>query len=198
MNRDVPVSLDEGRTPTRSAIPPQDPTAQTSALPSVTVEPALDARRAPRVKLPKVELKRFDGRLTDWATFWDMSVHNNAELTDVDRCNYLHSLLEGSAANAISGLSLTTANYSEAITILQKRFDNKQQVVNKHIYDQAEGHIRRLKSLGVPLESYGSLLAPILMKRLPHELCVIISKEVGAQSWNLDKMMEAAETSSHQ
>ena len=62
MNRDVPVSLDEDRTPTRSAIPPQDPTAQTSALPPVTVEPGLDARRAPRVKLPKVELKRFDGR----------------------------------------------------------------------------------------------------------------------------------------
>ena len=123
-------------------------------------------------------------------------------------------MLEGSAANAISGLSLTTANYSEAITILQKRFGNKQQVVNKHmdalleldavtsmrdlkrlrhIYDQAEGHIRSLKSLGVPSESYGSLLAPILMKRLPHELCVIISKEVGAESWNLDKMMEAAE-----
>ena len=123
MNRDIPVSLDEDRPPTRSAILPQDPTAQTSAIPSVTVEPALDARRAPKVKLPKVELKRFDGQLTDWATFWDMfqsSVHKNAELTDIDQFNYLHSLLEGSAANAISGLSLTTANYSEAITILQK------------------------------------------------------------------------------
>ena len=90
MNRDVPVSLDEDRPPTRSTIPPQDPTAQTSALP-------LDARRAPKVKLPKVELKPFDGQLTDWATFWDMfqsSVHNNAELRDIDRFNYLHLLLE--------------------------------------------------------------------------------------------------------
>ncbi|KAL5491423.1 hypothetical protein EMCRGX_G016708 [Ephydatia muelleri] len=106
------VSLVEDRPTTRSAIPPQNPTAQTAVLPSVTVKPALDARRAPRVRLPRVELKRFDGRLTDWTMFWDMfqsSVHNNAEHTDTDRFYYLHSLLEGSAANAISGNSLTTA-----------------------------------------------------------------------------------------
>ena len=60
----------------------------------------------------------------------------------------------------------------------------------RHIYDQAEGHIKSLKSLGVQSESYGSLLAPIFMKQLPHELCVIINKEVGAESWNLDKMMK--------
>ena len=61
------------------------------------------------------------------------------------------------------------------------------------LYDQAECHIWCLKSLGIPSESYGSLLlAPILMKRLPHELCVTISNEVGVESWNVDKMMEIA------
>ena len=209
VNSDVTASV-EDRTPERSATSPHVSTVQTA-------EPAQTARRAPRVKLPKVELKRFDGVLTNWATFWDMfqsSVHNNSELTDIDRFNYLHSLLEDSAADAISGLSITTANYAEAITILQKRFGNKQQVVNRHmdalleidavtsmrdlrrlrhLYDQAEGHIRSLNSLGVPSESYGNLLAPILMKRFPHELCVIISKDAGTESWNLDKMMKIAE-----
>ena len=128
VNSDVTASVDD-RTPERSTTHPHVSTVQTA-------EPAQTARRAPRVKLPKVELKRFDGVLTNWATFWDMfqsSVHNNSELTDIDRFNYLHSLLEDSAADAISGLSITTANYAEAITILQKRFGNKQLVVNKHM-----------------------------------------------------------------
>ena len=188
MNRDVPVSLDEDRPPTRSAIPPQVPIAQTSALPSVTVEPALDARRAPKVKLPKVELKKFNGDLTNWVMFWDVfesSVHSNPELSDIDRFNYLHSLLEGTAADAISGISLSSANHAEAVAVLKKRFGNKQQVVNRHmdllmqleavasirdlkglrrLYDKVEGHVRSLKSLGVPQESYGSLLSSIIMK----------------------------------
>ena len=60
-----------------------------------------------KVKLPKMVLKKFDGQLTNWATFWDMfvsSVHTNSELSDIDRFNYLHSLLEGPAADAVSGL----------------------------------------------------------------------------------------------
>ena len=38
-----------------------------------------------------------------------------------------------SACEAISGLSLTTANYHEVIATLNKRFGSKQQVVNKHM-----------------------------------------------------------------
>ena len=170
-----------------------------------------------KVKLPKMVLKKFDGQLTNWATFWDMfvsSVHTNSELSDIDRFNYLHSLLEGPAADAVSGLSLTTANYAEAIAILKKRFGNRQQVVSKHmylllelegvtslrefkrlrhLYDQVEGHVRSLKSLGITPESYGSLLSPILMKKLPQELCIIVSKRVGTENWNLDKIMEIME-----
>ena len=153
-----------------------------------------------KVKLPLMVLRKFDGQLTNWATFWDMfvsSAHTNSELSDIDRFNYLHSLLEGPAADAVSGLSLTTANYTEAIAILKKRFGNRQQVVSKHmdlllelegvtslrefkrlrhLYDQVEGHVRSLKCLGITPESYGTLLSPILMKKLPQELCIIVSK----------------------
>ena len=60
-------------------------------------------------------------------------VHNNPNLTSNDKFNYLHLLLEWTAAEAVSGLTLTAANYEEAILILKKRFRNKQQVVNKHM-----------------------------------------------------------------
>ena len=50
-----------------------------------------------RVKLPKLTLKKFSGDLTTWTTFWDSfesAVHNNPDLSCIDKFNYLHSLLE--------------------------------------------------------------------------------------------------------
>ena len=83
----------------------------------------------PKVKLPKLS---FNGEPTYWITF-ESSIQDNSELYDVDRFNYLHSLLEGTTADAISGLSLTSTNYAEAIALLKKRFGNRQQIVKKHM-----------------------------------------------------------------
>ena len=71
-----------------------------------------------------------------WTSFWDSyesAIHNNKELTDVDKFNYLRSLLERTAYDAIAGLTLSSANYREAIEILQKRFGNKLLIISKHM-----------------------------------------------------------------
>lgn len=84
------------------------------------------------IKLPKLSLKKFDGELTKWTTFWDTSesaVHRNPVLSDIDKFNYLTSLLESAASEAIAGLTLTAANYDEAVATL-KRFGNKQSIIN--------------------------------------------------------------------
>ena len=84
-----------------------------------------------RVRLPKINMKSFHGDLTTWTPFWDSyasSVHDTPTLSDVDKFNYLNSLLEGSAREPVSGLTLTSANYHEAVAILKKRFGNKQQI----------------------------------------------------------------------
>ena len=104
-----------------------------------------------------------------------------------------------SASDAISGLSLTATNFEEAATILKKRFGNKQQIINRHmdillsinpvnssqnidklrhLYDTLEAHVRSLKSLGVPSNSYGSLLSSIIMNKLPSDLRLVVSREI--------------------
>ena len=50
--------------------------------------------------------------------------------------------------------------------------------------------MRSLKSLGVAAESYGSLLASVLMNKLPQELRLIVSQQVSEDVWNLDKLMD--------
>lgn len=54
-------------------------------------------------------------------------------MSSVDKFNYLVSLLEFSAAEAIAGLSITSANYDEAISTLKKRFGNSQLIVDRHM-----------------------------------------------------------------
>ena len=145
----------------------------------------------------------FNGNITSWTTFWDSfesAVHSNPDLTKINKFNYLKSLLEKSAAEAISGLTLTADNYKEAVSILKKRSGNKQQIVSKHmdvllkseaissqhdlkglrcLYDTVESQVRGLKSLGVESSSYGSLLSSVLLKKLPPELHLIVSQEIG-------------------
>lgn len=50
-----------------------------------------------------------------WTTFWESfsSIHKNSALSSNDKFNYLTSLLESTAAEAIAGLTPTDANYEE-------------------------------------------------------------------------------------
>ena len=88
------------------------------------------------VKLPKLSIKKFNGDLTKWVTFWDSfdsSIHSNLSLSNADKFNYLNSFLELTAAESIAGLTLTSANYEKAVAILKRRFGNTQLIVNKHM-----------------------------------------------------------------
>ena len=179
-------------------------------------DPAIDGSSS-MVKLPKLTPRKFNGNLTKWETFWssfESSIHLNTTLTAVDKFNYLNSLLEGPALAAVAGLKLTTANYAEAIDTLKKRFGNKQQIISRHmdtllelesvtssnntkalrrLYDQIEFQVRSLKSLEVPLDSYGNLLSSLFMSRLPQELRLIVSREVGEAEWRIDEIMNIVE-----
>ena len=96
----------------------------------------LSTDAASRLRLPKLTIRPFDGDVTKWTSFWDSyesTIHTNMDLSEVDKFNYLQSLLERTARDAISGLTLTAANYKEAVEILQKRFGSKQQIISKHM-----------------------------------------------------------------
>ncbi|KAL5476354.1 hypothetical protein EMCRGX_G026289 [Ephydatia muelleri] len=139
------------------------------------------------------------------------AIHSNTELSNIDKFNYLNSLLEKGATDAVAGLALTSANYEEAVSVLKQHFGNNQQIVSKHmeellnleavtsilnlkglrhLYDSVETRIRNLRSLGISSDSYGSLLASVLLNRLPPELRVMVTREITDEEWNLAKVME--------
>ena len=168
----TPVEPDEPRetVDAREPAAPEPPADRTrEEIPSVASTPT-----GTRVKLPKIILPRFSGNVMQWPSFWDSynsSIHRNETLSEVDKFNYLRSLLERTAYEAISGLTLSAVNYQEAIEILQKRFGDKRMIVAKHmetllhvevvtsdhnlrelrkLYDTVEAHTRSLIAKSTP------------------------------------------------
>ena len=86
-------------------------------------------------KLPKLEIPKYSGDYTQWQPFWDKftAVIDQSNLPVVNKFTYLQSLLQGEAAAAIAGLSLTTENYTTAKAILEKRFGRKERIIFGHI-----------------------------------------------------------------
>jgi len=100
--------------------------------------------------------------------------------------------------HAIAGLKLSKANYTEEIDILKKRFGNILLIINHHMdtllelesVSSADNLHDQVESLEVPLDSYGNLLSSLFMNRLPQDLRLIISREIGDEEWNIDQLMK--------
>ena len=161
-------------------------------------------------KLPKFKLPTFDGDSSRWLEFWDSfeaAIHKNPKLVAIDKFNYLRASLEGNAASAIAGFSLSAANYQTAVVVLQERFANPQAIIANHmekllklsslsnardttqlrnVYDTLEANIRSLKTLGNKSEQYGSLLVPVMLNKLPQELRLVTSRKFEWDLWDFD------------
>ena len=186
------------------------PTQQHVGSPQTTSQPV--NQNAVRARLPKLYLPKFRGDVTKWNTFWDSfqsAVHRNEGISNIDKFNYLNSVLEGAAARAIQGLTLTEANYSAAVKLLQERFGRPQQIISAHmdqllkvspcsndrpaslryVYDQICVHSRGLASLGVTSDQYGSLLIPVIMSKLPSEIRLQIARNSKDSVWKMEELL---------
>ena len=78
-----------------------------------------------RANLPKLEVRKFGGKISEWQEFWDSfesAIDKNESLANVDKFSYLRGLLIEPARSAIAGFALTSANYGAAVELLKKRY----------------------------------------------------------------------------
>ena len=140
------------------------------------------------MRLPKLEIPKFSGEANKWPESWYSyeAAVDKSNLLDVEKFNCLKTLVISEAANAISGLSLTNDNYGEAINILKDRFGNKQIIISSHMnsllklpmvkendlqqlrsfYDEVELNVRSIVTLGVAVESFGTLVSTAVIDKL--------------------------------
>ena len=171
-------------------------------------------RRKTRPKLPKLEISEFDGNPVNWRGFWDQfktTIHDDDELSTINKFTYLKSYLCQDAGDCIEGLTLSEGNYTRAIEILTERFGNTQILISsymdilvklpkisnirelnalRNMYDKIEISVRNLNDLGVATNTYGSLLISILFERIPSELKLLISRKFKDENWTLEELLK--------
>ena len=147
-----------------------------------------------QIKLPKLDLPKFNGDPIRWPEFWDQfesTIDQNRHLADVDELKYLRIYLSGKAEGVISGLATTNESYSTAIHLLKERFGHKSLIVNDHmrrllnlhkvrscedfdrlqrLYEEVQTRVRSLRNLGVEEKEYGVLLKTAIIQNLPQEV----------------------------
>ena len=84
------------------------------------------------LKLPKLELPKFDGDVLKFQNFWDQfeaAVLDNDNVPAFQKFTYLRSVLEGVAYHTIEGFEVTGANYQHAVDALKHRFGRKRIII---------------------------------------------------------------------
>lgn len=74
---------------------------------------------------------------TNWQSFWDSfnsGVHDNISLSDVQKFNYLNSLLVGEALSVEEGLAHTNVNYIKAIDLLNERYRQPHKITRIYMH----------------------------------------------------------------
>ena len=172
------------------------------------------ARSSPGItRLPKLSIPNFSGNALQWQSFWDCfeaAVHSNPSLTGVQKLNYLRAQLQGEAAKVVAGFPLTNANYEHSVTLLTERFGQPHKLVQAHMqalldmpnpdnsltslqlfHDSIESHMRSLSSLGKSNDSYGALLVPIILGKLPTDTKKNIARDHENREWTISDLQGA-------
>ncbi|XP_014209353.1 uncharacterized protein LOC106640005 [Copidosoma floridanum] len=87
-------------------------------------------------RLPRIRISAFSGKREDWESFRDLFqalVHNDQQLTDVERLFYLKSLVEGDAKTAHDAIQIVGASYSTPWAALEVRFEHRRLLVHDHL-----------------------------------------------------------------
>ncbi|XP_065079783.1 uncharacterized protein LOC135702685 [Ochlerotatus camptorhynchus] len=89
-----------------------------------------------RMKYPELKLPTFSGKLQEWINFRDnfkSLIHNNGDLSTMDKFNYLRASLRDNALLQINQVQVTAATYHIAWTILETKYENHKLIAQEHL-----------------------------------------------------------------
>ncbi|UYV63113.1 hypothetical protein LAZ67_2003172 [Cordylochernes scorpioides] len=82
--------------------------------------------------LPKLELPFFDGKLENWISFSNVfktTIIDNSQLINIVKLQYLKTCLKGKALVLVNHIPITENNFVLAWDLLEKRYDNKRDLI---------------------------------------------------------------------
>ena len=169
-----------------------------------------------QVKLPQLNLSKFDDTVIGWSAFWDRfanAVHNRSDLAPSEKFTYLLGLLQGDSLTLVERLRTDDESYPVAVNLLKKTYDNKvigllnqaEQILNLKVSSYNLGPIRKfwaefesivasLELLGCQVDGNSSteiLLLSLILTKLPRPLKERIMRAAGKDILQLSKFREA-------
>ncbi|XP_002741926.1 uncharacterized protein LOC100373242 [Saccoglossus kowalevskii] len=182
-----------------------------SADQHVQFPPSLTYRSS--MQLPKLEIPKFSGDALEWNQFHDnfsSAIDSDDRLSEVQKLTYLKSFLTDEAKRTIDGLQTTQANYKIAFDLLKERYGQPKMIIDAHMrslwalpapnndptslrrfHDEVETTIRGLRVLHMNESSYGALLIPMLLDKLPITFQQQLARNHGDDDWTLTELTAA-------
>lgn len=140
-------------------------------------------------KLPEIKLPQFSGNYSDWPTYRDLFkalIISNAQLSNVERLQYLKTSTSGEAAQLISNIRVQEDQFKPAWGKIMDRYEDKRRLIMSHVEslcstkDQAKttakelyaltssfgDKVDALNALGVPVEHWDYILQHLLTQRI--------------------------------
>ena len=139
------------------------------------------------VRLPKYEIPKFSGLLTEWSAFYStftVSIHNDPSLSAVRKFGYLLTVLSGEALCLVRTLELTAENYQVAWELLESRYKSEKRHIYYHfgglldlpevknsnhipqLLTKLQEHKNALTALKIEPAAYAPLLVTVLTRKL--------------------------------
>lgn len=94
------------------------------------------------IQLPKINIKTFTGKMDEWTPFYQLFkalIADNVNLTGAQKFMYLKGCLAAEPSKLVENLAVTDDNFRIALSLLQKRYENKIATVNAHFIALFEG-----------------------------------------------------------
>ncbi|KAI5644501.1 pao retrotransposon peptidase domain-containing protein [Phthorimaea operculella] len=89
-----------------------------------------------RVKLPELQIYKFDGKVENWTTFRDTFrtlIHENSTISNIEKYYYLLSSVSGQALSIVKSMPVSGDNYAIVWSALQKRYENKRMLATAYL-----------------------------------------------------------------
>ena len=161
---------------------------------SITKPPDAGPDKKKSYKLPKTEIKKFTGEVTEWLGWWAQfqKIHADPDIDDSDKFQYLsQAMVVGSkAAEVVKVYPQTAANYPKVIKALCDRFGKEKVLKRVYVrellkliiknsreklkmsatFDQLDAHLKALESLGITPDQMDVLLYPMVESCVPEEI----------------------------
>ena len=164
-----------------------------------------------RVKLPKLEISRFNGSATDFTRFWNTFTEeiDRAELPGTSKFSYLKEYLGPKVRPLVESLPFNTEGYTRAKTILESKYGRTSEIVNAHIqkimdlptvngthpskvnefYETLLKNVQALETMG-KLESVNGYVRNVL-DRLPGIRSELVRDDDDWHEWKFPDLVES-------